>query len=103
VRKVDVSVDGGKSWKEAKLQDPILPMAHTRFNFDWTWNGEETVIMSRCTDDQGEVQPTLAELNRNWGRTEKDRLEPISNTHYWNAIQPWKIASDGSITDVLFA
>jgi len=41
-------------------------MAHTRFNFDWTWNGEETVIMSRCTDDQGEVQPTLAELNRNW-------------------------------------
>src|SRR5213080_3947368 len=102
VRKVDVSVDGGKSWKEAKLQDPILPMAHTRFNFDWTWNGEETVIMSRCTDDQGEVQPTLAELNRNWGRGEKDRLEPISNTHYWNAIQPWKIAKDGSITDVLF-
>ena len=103
VRKVDVSVDGGKSWKEARLQDPILPMAHTRFNFDWTWNGEETVIMSRATDDQGEVQPTLAELNRNWGRTEKDRLEPNSNTHYWNAIQPWKIAKDGSITDVLFA
>ncbi len=103
VRKVDVSVDGGKSWKEAKLQDPILPKAHTRFNFDWTWNGEETVIMSRCTDDQDEVQPTLAELNRYWGRSEKDRLEPISNTHYWNAIQPWKIAKDGSITDVLFA
>jgi sulfane dehydrogenase subunit SoxC len=103
VRKVDVSVDGGKSWKEAKLQEPILAMAHTRFSFDWTWNGEETVIMSRCTDDQGEVQPTLAELNRNWGRGEKDRLEPISNTHYWNAIQPWKIAKDGSITDVLFA
>ncbi len=103
VRKVDISLDGGKSWKEAKLQDPILPMAHTRFNFDWTWTGEDTVIMSRCTDDQGEVQPTLAELNRNWGRTEKDRLEPRSNTHYWNAIQPWKIAKDGSITDVLFA
>jgi len=103
VRKVDVSVDGGKTWKEAKLQDPILPMAHTRFNFDWTWTGEETVIMARCTDDQGEVQPTLAELNRHWGREEKDRLEPKSNTHYWNAIQPWKIAKDGSITDVLFA
>jgi hypothetical protein len=31
VRKVDVSVDGGKSWKEAKLQDPILPMAPVSF------------------------------------------------------------------------
>ncbi len=103
VKKVDVSVDGGKTWKEARLQDPVLPMAHTRFNFDWTWTGEETTIMSRCTDDQGEVQPSLAELNKHWGRAEKDHLEPKSNTHYWNAIQPWKVAKDGSISDVLFA
>lgn len=103
VRKVDVSVDGGKTWKEAKIQDPVLPMAHTRFNFDWTWNGEEVVLQSRCTDDRGEVQPTLAEMNRNWGRSEKDRLDPSTNTFHWNAIQPWKIARDGSITDALFA
>jgi len=103
IRKVEVSVDGGKSWKEAKIQDPVLPKAHTRFNFDWTWNGEEVVIQSRCTDDQGEVQPTLAEMNRNWGRSEKDRLEPSNQTFHWNAIQPWKIARDGSITDALFA
>jgi sulfane dehydrogenase subunit SoxC len=103
VRKVEVSVDGGKTWKEAKIQDPVLPKAHTRFNFDWTWNGEETVIQSRCTDDQGEVQPTFAELNRNWGRSENDRLEPSNQTFHWNAIQPWKIARDGSITDALFA
>ncbi len=80
VRKVEVSVDGGKTWKEATIQDPVLPMAHTRFNFDWTWNGEEAVIQSRCTDDQGEVQPTFAQLNRSWGRSEKDRLEP-TNQH----------------------
>ncbi len=43
IRKVEVSVDGGKTWKEAKIQDPVLPKAHTRFNFDWTWNGEEVV------------------------------------------------------------
>ncbi len=103
VRKVEVSVDGGKTWKEAKIQDPVLPKAHTRFNFDWTWNGEEAVLQSRCTDDQGEVQPTLAEMNRNWGRSEKDRLEPTNYTFHWNAIQPWKVASDGSITDALFA
>ncbi len=103
VRKVDVSVDGGKTWKEGRIQDPVLPMAHTRFNFDWTWNGEEAVLQSRCTDDQGEVQPTLAEMNRNWGRSEKDRLEPSNDTFHWNAIQPWKVARDGSITDALFA
>jgi len=103
VRKVDVSVDGGRTWNEAKIQDPVLPMAHTRFNFDWTWSGEEAVLQSRCTDDQGEVQPTLAELNRNWGRSEKDRLEPSNATFHWNAIQPWKVARDGSITDALFA
>ena len=60
-------------------------------------------IQSRCTDDQGEVQPTLAEMNRNWGRSENDRLEPTNQTFHWNAIQPWKIARDGSITDALFA
>ena len=103
IRKVDVSVDGGRTWKEARIQDPVLPMAHTRFNFDWTWNGEEAVLQSRCTDDQGEVQPTLAEMNRNWGRSEKDRLEPSNDTFHWNAIQPWKVAPDGSITDALFA
>src|SRR5438552_19167877 len=57
IRKVDVSTDGGRSWKEAKLQTPVLPKAHTRFTFDWTWDGEEAVLQSRCTDERGEVQP----------------------------------------------
>jgi sulfane dehydrogenase subunit SoxC len=47
VSKVDVSTDGGRTWKEAKLQAPVLPKAHTRFNFDWAWGGEEAVILSR--------------------------------------------------------
>ena len=102
VRKVEVSVDGGRNWKEARLQDPVLPMAHSRFNFDWTWHGEEAVLQSRCTDDQGEVQPTLAELNKNWGRSETNHLGPTTNTLYWNAIQPWKVGRDGNITDALF-
>jgi len=50
-------------------------MAHTRFNFrldlERRRNGDHVPVH----DDQGEVQPTLAELNRNWGRGEKDRLD----------------------------
>ncbi len=100
VSKVDVSTDGGRTWKEAKLHAPALPKAHTRFTFDWVWDGEEAVLMSRCTDDQGDVQPSMAELYRNWGITELEK--PSRSTHF-NAIQPWKVARDGSVHDAMFS
>jgi len=102
IAKVDVSTDGGKTWKEATLQIPVHTKAHTRFTFDWAWNGEETVIMSRCTDDQGEVQPTQKELYTHWGVPEKEMNKPIRSIHT-NMIQPWKIARDGRITNAMFA
>ena len=40
------------------------PLAHTRFRLDWRWDGREAVLQSRCTDETGYVQPTLAELVR---------------------------------------
>jgi len=104
VRKVEVSTDAGRSWKEAKRHPPVLPRAHTRFTFDWAWNGEETVIQSRCTDEAGEVQPSLAELSKNWGMdSEYWKKTPRPRAIHFNAIQPWKIDRDGSISDVLFA
>jgi sulfane dehydrogenase subunit SoxC len=102
VSKVDVSTDGGQSWKQAKLQAPVLPKAHTRFNFDWAWNGEEAVILSRCTDDRGEVQPTRAELFKNWGISEEEAKKPNRAIHF-NAMQPWKVARDGSVHDAMFS
>ena len=92
----------GKSWKEAKLQTPVHTKAHTRFTIDWVWNGEETVIMSRSTDDTGDVQPSRAELYKNWGVAAEDLKKPVRTTHF-NAIQPWKVARDGSIQDAMFA
>ena len=76
VTKVDVSTDGGKTWKEAKLQAPVLTKAHTRFTFDWAWDGEEAVLLSRCTDEQGEVQPSRAELYEHWGITGEEAKKP---------------------------
>jgi sulfane dehydrogenase subunit SoxC len=102
VRKVDVSTDGGKTWKEAKLHAPVLPKAHTRFTFDWAWDGEEAVILSRCTDDQGEVQPSVAELYKNWGITGEEAKKAIRTTHF-NAMQPWKVARDGSVHNAMFS
>ena len=37
VARVEVSTDEGRSWRPAQLQEPVLPLAHTRFSLDWTW------------------------------------------------------------------
>jgi sulfane dehydrogenase subunit SoxC len=104
ITKVEVSTDGGRTWKEAKRHAPVLPRAHTRFTYDWAWDGQEAVIQSRCTDDSGEVQPTLAELSKNWGIPFDDwKKNPRPRAIHFNPIQPWKIARDGSISDVMFA
>jgi sulfane dehydrogenase subunit SoxC len=102
VRKVDVSTDGGKTWKEAKLTGPVVPKAHTRFTFDWAWNGEEAVIVSRCTDDQGDVQPSIAELYKNWGIPDEEAKKLVRGSHY-NAMQPWRVAGDGSVHNAMFS
>jgi sulfane dehydrogenase subunit SoxC len=102
IKKVEVSTDGGKSWKEAKLQAPVLPRAHTRFTFDWAWDGEEAVIVSRSTDELDEVQPSRAELYKHWGVSEEDSKKPIRSIHS-NMQQPWRVARDGSIDDAMFS
>ncbi len=104
ITKVEVSTNGGRSWKDAKIHAPVLPRAHTRFTFDWAWDGQEAVIQSRCTDDAREVQPSLAELTKNWGMDPSDwKKTPRPRAIHFNPIQPWKIDRDGSISDVLFA
>jgi sulfane dehydrogenase subunit SoxC len=104
ITRVEISADGGKSWKDAVIQGPVHTKAHTRFTYDWNWNGDEATIMSRATDEEGDVQPSLAELSKNWGipmedwkKSEKPRAIHVT------AIQPWKINRDGSISDAMFA
>jgi sulfane dehydrogenase subunit SoxC len=92
VRRVEVSVDGGRTWTDAQLPEPALRIALTRFQLPWTWDGRETVLLSRCTDDTGTVQPTMAEHAKFWG---------ISKAPHGNAIQPWKIAADGQVRNAL--
>jgi sulfane dehydrogenase subunit SoxC len=103
VAKVDVSVDGGKTWREAKIDGAIHSKAHTRFNADWEWNGQEAVIMSRTTDETGDVQPSLTEVTKYWQIPIEDwkKAEKPRAIHM-NAIQPWKIDRDGRISDAMF-
>jgi sulfane dehydrogenase subunit SoxC len=101
IRKVEVSIDGGHTWKDAELQGPVNPKAHTRFGFAWDWNGDETVLQSRCTDERGETQPTPLELAKFW-RVEPEFFRTTGTIPgHFNAIQPWKVNRDGSVQNAL--
>jgi sulfane dehydrogenase subunit SoxC len=88
IRRVEVSTDGGSTWGDAQLQEPVLAMAHTRFRYPWVWDGREAVLMSRATDDTGDAQPDLDALVRERG------LDSLYHNH---AIQAWRVDSDGSV------
>jgi len=104
ITKVEVSTDGGKNWRQAKIQEPVHTKAHTRFTFDWEWTGQEAMIVSRSTDDQGELQPTLAETSKYHGFSMDDwRKKDKPRSIHTNWQQPWKVNKDGSISDAMFA
>jgi sulfane dehydrogenase subunit SoxC len=92
IKRVEVSVDDGKSWQDAQLQDPVLTRALTRFRFPWRWDGQSAVIQSRAIDETGYVQPTLAELLA---------VRGDNSVYHNNAIWPWRIAADGEVSNAL--
>lgn len=97
IRKVEVTTDGGRTWQEAQLQEPILPRAHTRFRLLWTWNGEETVVESRCTDERGRTQRLLSDIRREYGDDPDNWRSSRSAGERFSGTQPWKILRDGSV------
>src|SRR3984885_2455486 len=90
IKRVDVSVDDGKSWQQARLQEPVLTRALTRFRLPWQWDGQPAVIQSRAIDETDYVQPTFAELLAVRGE---------NSVYHNNAIQPWRIDAQGQVTN----
>jgi len=88
IDRVDVTVDGGRTWMVADLQEPVLPMAHTRFRLMWKWEGTAASIASRATDETGYVQPTLAEFREKRG---------AGTDYHFNYIRGWAIEADGTL------
>ncbi len=75
-------------------------MAHTRFGMDWKWDGQECVIQSRCIDELGQVQPSGAELAK-FFNVAPDYYKTHGTQGTDNRIQPWRVASDGTIHNAL--
>ncbi len=91
IKRVEVSADGGKSWAEAALQEPVLSKCFTRFRLPWRWSGEPLVLKSRAVDETGYAQPERAALVQERGR---------NGYFHYNAIVSWAVASDGSLSHV---
>jgi sulfane dehydrogenase subunit SoxC len=91
ITKVEVSADGGRTWGEAALTEPVLSKALTRFRMAWRWDGGPAVLKSRATDEAGVIQPT------------RDKLVADKGTeflYHYNAIQAWSVAPSGEVKNV---
>ncbi len=89
ITRVDVSVDGGETWEEATLQDPVLPVALTRFRFPWEWDGQPARLQSRAVDETGYVQPTMQQLIDARG---------TKSVYHMNGIKSWAVDENGEVT-----
>ena len=91
VKRVDVSVDGGRNWREARMETPVLTKAITRFNIDWVWDGKPAILQSRATDETGHVQPSYRMLRE---------VRGTRSIYHNNAIQSWKVDTNGEVSNV---
>ena len=91
IRRVEVSVDGGRQWQEAALEGPSLPCCFTRFRHPWRWRGGPAVLQSRALDESGAWQPERAALLAEHGR---------HGYFHYHAIVSWQVEEDGTVRSV---
>ncbi len=91
IARVDVSVDGGRSWVAARLHGPVLDRAFTHFTLPWNWTGRKAVLMSRATDEHGHTQPLRSEWKRRYA---------MHSFNHYNAVQAWRVRADGRVENV---
>lgn len=91
VRRVDVSLDGGRNWWPARLDGPVLDKALTRFYYEFDWNGEPLLLQSRVQDETGYVQPSKAELRK---------IRGVNSIYHNNGIQTWHVQASGEVENV---
>ncbi|MDW5441760.1 sulfite dehydrogenase [Polaromonas sp. SM01] len=91
IKRVEVSVDGGKNWKAARLEGPVLSKCLTRFNSDFVWDGKPAFFQSRAIDETGQIQPTYGELRK---------VRASRSIYHNNAIQSWALTENGEVNNV---
>lgn len=91
IPRVDVTIDGGKTWVQARMSGPSLDKSLHRFYLDFVWDGQPMYLQSRAHDSTGYVQPT------------KDQLREVRGTnsiYHNNGIQTWYVNEQGVAENV---
>jgi sulfite oxidase len=74
VTKVELSTDGGQTWKPAKLGGRPSKYGWRLWQLDWKASEGKYTLMSRATNEAGQAQPLTEEWN--------------PNGYLWNVAQP---------------
>jgi len=91
ITRVDISLDGGRNWRPARLDGPVWDKALTRFYYEFDWDGSELLLQSRATDESGYVQPSKAELRK---------IRGTNSIYHNNGIQTWHLRKSGEVENV---
>jgi sulfane dehydrogenase subunit SoxC len=100
ISRVMVSADGGKSWAQAALQEPVLSKALTRFRMPWRWDGQPVVLQSRAWDEAGNTQPTRSQIAAERGEPRVNVPVTAFPMGHMNVITSWGIDSKGEVKHV---
>ena len=91
IDRVDITLDGGRNWRPARIDGPSLTKAVHRFYYEFDWDGSPLLLQSRAVDSEGHIQPT------------KDELRAVRGTnsiYHNNGIQTWHVLASGEVENV---
>jgi sulfane dehydrogenase subunit SoxC len=91
VPRVDVTVDGGKNWHQARMSGPSFNKSMHRFYHEFDWDGSPLLLQSRAHDSTGYVQPTKEALREFRGE---------NSIYHNNGIQTWYVNEKGVVENV---
>jgi sulfane dehydrogenase subunit SoxC len=91
VPRVDVTIDGGMNWHEARISGPSLNKSMHRFYYEFDWDGKPLLLQSRAHDSTGYVQPTKEQLRSVRGE---------NSIYHNNGIQTWAVDAEGMAENV---
>ncbi len=67
IRRLSISVDGGKRWNPGKLQSQADPRSWVRWTYEWDARLGDYAVMSRAADSSGGEQPLTRDPARKDG------------------------------------
>ncbi|NKX45741.1 sulfite dehydrogenase [Roseicyclus persicicus] len=91
IPRVDVTIDGGITWHQARMSGPSFDKSMHRFYYEFDWDGRPLLLQSRAHDSTGYVQPT------------KDQLRMVrgeNSIYHNNGIQTWAVNENGEAENV---